>query len=120
MEAIHAPDGRRCRVCGCTDITACVDEDGSPCAWVDDDLCTLCDERLPVIKDKLLAAASSFAAAAGDCADAARDAPGDLNRSNVAGGDTLVIALDALRLLMEASGEAEGALYVALVKELSQ
>jgi hypothetical protein len=35
----------RCRVCGCTEDDACVnDDDGLPCAWADDgtNLCTAC------------------------------------------------------------------------------
>lgn len=38
--------GQKCRECGCTDITACLHDDGSPCAWMDDDLCTVCADRL--------------------------------------------------------------------------
>lgn len=38
---------QECRVCGCTaaDCTSCVErsEDGEPCTWVDDDLCSVCD-----------------------------------------------------------------------------
>lgn len=33
---------RACRVCGCTDLAACVTEDG-PCHWVAEDLCSACD-----------------------------------------------------------------------------
>ncbi|MCR9218960.1 MAG: hypothetical protein NXI21_01920 [Alphaproteobacteria bacterium] len=36
---------RQCRLCGCTDITACVEPDGSPCGWADEDLCTACSAR---------------------------------------------------------------------------
>jgi hypothetical protein len=35
---------RQCRICGCTDISACTGKDGSPCCWVDDDLCSACAE----------------------------------------------------------------------------
>lgn len=35
-----------CRECGCTDMTHCLHEDGSPCAWMEDDLCTVCADRL--------------------------------------------------------------------------
>ncbi len=35
---------RQCRICGCTDITACQHDDGTPCAWVDDDLCSVCHD----------------------------------------------------------------------------
>lgn len=34
-----------CRICGCTDITACLHDDGTPCAWHNQDLCTKCAER---------------------------------------------------------------------------
>lgn len=35
-------DGEQaCRVCGCTESNACVDDDG-PCGWAEDDLCTAC------------------------------------------------------------------------------
>jgi|GEM_PF-4873137 len=33
-----------CRVCGCDDLHACVDADGNPCYWVEDDLCSACAE----------------------------------------------------------------------------
>ncbi len=36
---------QQCRECGCTDVTACLHTDGSPCAWFEDDLCTVCAER---------------------------------------------------------------------------
>lgn len=35
---------RKCRVCGCTYNNACVTENG-PCSWVDEDLCSVCDNR---------------------------------------------------------------------------
>ena len=31
-----------CRVCGCWDCDACVDDDDEPCGWAEDDLCTAC------------------------------------------------------------------------------
>lgn len=31
-----------CRVCGCTDDKACLDENGEPCWWVQEDLCSHC------------------------------------------------------------------------------
>lgn len=31
-----------CRVCGCTDFNACIETDGFPCCWVEDDLCSSC------------------------------------------------------------------------------
>lgn len=36
------PVDRQCRICGCTDIGACTEADGSPCCWADDDLCSAC------------------------------------------------------------------------------
>ena len=44
--------GQVCRVCGCTDNWACVDDLGWPCEWVDDELCSACvddDADLPVL-----------------------------------------------------------------------
>ena len=35
------PRPATCRVCGCTEMSACVTDDG-PCAWAEDDLCTAC------------------------------------------------------------------------------
>ena len=42
---------RTCAVCGCTDITACLERGGDPCCWVDDELCSACEE---VISDDVL------------------------------------------------------------------
>jgi hypothetical protein len=33
---------RACRVCGCTELDACVDEIGRACYWVGLDLCSGC------------------------------------------------------------------------------
>ncbi len=42
MNAEYVPP-QRCRVCGCTNDNACLDDDGEPCAWVEgEDLCTRC------------------------------------------------------------------------------
>ena len=35
---------RKCRVCGCTNAKACIDNDGVPCHWVSEDLCSACAE----------------------------------------------------------------------------
>ncbi len=35
---------RKCRVCGCTNAKACI-ADGVPCRWVEDDLCSACEEK---------------------------------------------------------------------------
>lgn len=41
--------GRRCcRICGCTQEQACLEEDGFGCAWVEPDLCSACDVIPPV------------------------------------------------------------------------
>lgn len=36
---------RRCRECGCTndDCRQCIEKTGSPCSWVEADLCSACD-----------------------------------------------------------------------------
>lgn len=35
---------RKCRVCGCTQLRACITDDG-PCHWVEDDLCCACVDK---------------------------------------------------------------------------
>lgn len=37
---------RECRVCGCSDNTACVEASGLPCCWIDWDLCSKCWHRI--------------------------------------------------------------------------
>lgn len=32
----------RCRVCSCTDFNGCIEPDGFPCCWVEDDHCSSC------------------------------------------------------------------------------
>ena len=39
--AAHAEE-RACRECGCTEISACVDEHDTACHWVEWDLCSMC------------------------------------------------------------------------------
>ena len=40
------PKIQKCRVCGCTEDNACVnDETGDTCYWVEDDLCSECAEK---------------------------------------------------------------------------
>ncbi len=42
-EEIQTSNKRSCRICGCTDDNACVDEEtGETCTWVEDDLCSNC------------------------------------------------------------------------------
>lgn len=38
---------RRCRACGCTDADCrqCIQRTGRPCTWVEEDLCSACQER---------------------------------------------------------------------------
>ncbi len=43
LTEIEADEIRKCRVCGCTDERACVIDDGIPCHWVADDLCSVCE-----------------------------------------------------------------------------
>ena len=33
---------RHCRVCGCTEDHACIEEDGFGCSWREADLCSVC------------------------------------------------------------------------------
>lgn len=42
---------RRCRKCGCTeyDCKSCIEKTGSPCHWVETDLCSACKEE-PIVK----------------------------------------------------------------------
>lgn len=37
---------RVCRECGCTDDHACIGADGSPCHWVEYNLCSACAEKM--------------------------------------------------------------------------
>lgn len=46
---------RQCRVCRCTDITRRLRDDGSPCCWMDDDLCSVCHDQLAELPEKLAA-----------------------------------------------------------------
>lgn len=39
-------NARACRRCGCTEISACLDADGEPCCWMDDDLCSVCADAI--------------------------------------------------------------------------
>lgn len=41
----------RCRICGCTDWRACVDDDGETCFWVEQDLCSACIGTVEAIED---------------------------------------------------------------------
>ena len=33
---------KKCKECGCTDNNSCVDKNGNPCYWQEDDLCSAC------------------------------------------------------------------------------
>lgn len=67
MPAAKEPE-RHCRICGCTDEEACWDT-GSPCYWIEPDLCSACVnplERLEAIlndMDDLMVLARRIAAA---------------------------------------------------------
>lgn len=46
-ERLKEIKARRCRECGCTEMTPCTDpEDGAPCFWVERELCSTCAKRL--------------------------------------------------------------------------
>src|SRR5690349_3984999 len=54
LEALSHVTGaaeKRCRVCGCTDARACVDDEHGPCWWLFDDLCSHCGEPAIVAAD---------------------------------------------------------------------
>jgi hypothetical protein len=36
-------NGRKCRICECTDFDGCASEDGG-CSWIQDDVCSTCGE----------------------------------------------------------------------------
>lgn len=38
---------RKCRICGCTDndCSQCIEKTGKPCHWVEEDLCSACEEE---------------------------------------------------------------------------
>lgn len=40
---------QKCRVCGCTneDCSQCIEKTGSPCFWIEKDLCSACSDVLP-------------------------------------------------------------------------
>ena len=40
-----------CRVCGCTESNACVDDENGPCSWAEPDLCTSCVGSEPATDD---------------------------------------------------------------------
>ena len=47
-------DIRRCRICGCTDndCSKCIERTGEPCHWVEDDLCSACQDNKPTGSQK--------------------------------------------------------------------
>ncbi len=46
MNAFASDDiGPVCRGCGCTDWNACIEPDGWPCCWVEENLCSACAYR---------------------------------------------------------------------------
>lgn len=40
----------KCRVCGCTERRACIDENGKACDWVEVDLCSECVEESELMR----------------------------------------------------------------------
>lgn len=40
---------RKCRECGCTDLdcSQCIVRTGLPCCWVEEDLCSACEQLGP-------------------------------------------------------------------------
>lgn len=52
---------QKCRVCGCTqnDCRQCIEKTGSPCYWVEDDLCSACVEETGAVQSSTLPAGSN-------------------------------------------------------------
>lgn len=44
VAAAKVPKERHCRVCGCTEFSACQTPEG-PCHWVEEDLCSACSGK---------------------------------------------------------------------------
>jgi hypothetical protein len=109
----HEPE-RSCRVCGCTDLSACVDEDG-PCCWVDEDLCSACQGRA----EKATAAAHSAIEAAAELLRYCREGHTVDGRFHA---DIAVVEklLDAAKMAMEVEGfdEERGQVYATIVGHL--
>lgn len=38
---------RSCRICGCTnwDCRQCIEKTGEPCSWIEEDLCSACENE---------------------------------------------------------------------------
>lgn len=58
-------DIRACRICGCTDADCrqCIKRTGSPCYWVEEDLCSACatsDQRIEFLKTQILVAMEQY------------------------------------------------------------
>ncbi len=54
LEALNTLLGaaeQRCRVCGCSQDHACIDDEHGPCWWVEPDLCSHCGEPAIVAGD---------------------------------------------------------------------
>ena len=47
--------GQSCRVCGCTefDCTDCVERTGEPCSWIEEDLCSACEQYKDFVKVRI-------------------------------------------------------------------
>lgn len=44
---------KTCKVCGCTDYDCrqCIEETGEPCYWVEDNLCSACAAKIPMLEN---------------------------------------------------------------------
>ena len=52
FEKLDGPPGAVCRVCGCTDDHACIDEStGQPCSWAEENLCSVCAKEKAELSD---------------------------------------------------------------------
>ncbi len=100
LEGNHRPRTERaCRVCGCTELSACVDADGTPCCWMDDDLCSACAGRSDDARRLALAAGHSALEAATELIRYNREGHGFLGQFEA---DVVGLLLDATKMAMEA------------------
>ncbi len=52
FETVEKKGKQKCRVCGCTDddCRQCIEAQGKPCHWVEEDLCSRCKTASDLIK----------------------------------------------------------------------
>jgi hypothetical protein len=93
MSAFQEP---RCRACGCTDHTPCIDAERGPCGWAEADLCTHCADPRPGTPNAVLIAATALHAflAPGARRRSSLPTPADLEYGRLF--DDLTDALEAL------------------------